>query len=569
MRTTKGFAITGIIYGMFLLFIVILIGNLTTDLMINRLNKGEAEAGMAALNCEVWNVRQLDNMRRQLCDEYILMRDLTVPANWIPIGTTQDPFRKSFRSVDGETHTITFQGAQQGGLFGIVRNVDLENRSRYTWIRDININSSIEGNSSTVGLLAGTVRGNVEIKNITVLGTLAGASNVGGLVGGVSRYEHRDMDSPTCVIVCDNINNPTPQQQQECLAAGEGEIDRQTCPYTWFVPRIDNVVSNVNVSATGIAGGLFGISSGTVSNAIAKGSVTSTGNTVGGFAGQVGGGNITNAFSSGNVTGNNIVGGFAGQVGGGNITNVCATGDVTVTIQPNPNVVLGVMAGGFAGATGGTIEASCATGSVTGHGSVITLTSRASLRGTGGFVGYNAATIRNSFATGAVEMLSGSDIGGFAGQTMGSTIQNSFSRSIITTPNSSSRVGGFIGTTNSVSAVNTTPTTHLTNVYHAGSMSGTLTNDRRPGVHTWEWNRGTATGSFFNSDINGVFTTDARFSPLTSAQMRTQSSFTGWNFTNIWMMPPNNSVNDGFPCLRGVGTIIINGETVLDFGCNP
>ena len=39
MRTTKGFAITGIIYGMFLLFIVILIGNLTTDLMINRLNK--------------------------------------------------------------------------------------------------------------------------------------------------------------------------------------------------------------------------------------------------------------------------------------------------------------------------------------------------------------------------------------------------------------------------------------------------------------------------------------------------------------------------------------------------
>jgi hypothetical protein len=87
----------------------------------------------------------------------------------------------------------------------------------------------------------------------------------------------------------------------------------------------------------GIAGYVYG---GSISNSYATGNVSGTGR-VGGIAGWVDGGStISNSYATGSVSGTGSVGGIAGYVYDGSITNSYATGSVSGT---------GVYVGGIAG----------------------------------------------------------------------------------------------------------------------------------------------------------------------------------------------------------------------------
>jgi hypothetical protein len=161
-------------------------------------------------------------------------------------------------------------------------------------------------------------------------------------------------------------------------------------------------VQNGQVSG-GTAGGLVGLSSGTVIGCRVSCSVCGSSGT-GGLAGT-NIGTVINCTSSGNVSGDIDVGGLVGMNGwGGEIASCSATGDVSAK---------GAGVGGLVGDNTGRIINSYAKGSVSGNSSV------------GGLVGYNGyiqrrdvyyeapGEIINSYSTGAVSGTS--DVGGLVG----------------------------------------------------------------------------------------------------------------------------------------------------------
>jgi hypothetical protein len=138
----------------------------------------------------------------------------------------------------------------------------------------------------------GAVKGGV-VKNLTLTGTVSGATKVGGLASEV-----------------------------------------------WSSSTISNVRSEVNVTATQtLVGGLVGaLSDSRVESSSSTGTVSSTGDRVGGLIGKVSGLTtvISQSFSSSNVTGSlgiasPYLGGFVGELSGGSVINCFSTGQIVST----------------------------------------------------------------------------------------------------------------------------------------------------------------------------------------------------------------------------------------------
>jgi hypothetical protein len=168
--------------------------------------------------------------------------------------------------------------------------------------------------------------------------------------------------------------------------------------------EVKNVgVINVNINGgTYYVGGLVGTNEGTVSNSYSTGNVTGN-NLVGGLVGENDNGTVSNSYSTGNVTGNNMVSGLVGR-NSGTVSNSYSTGNVTGESD----------VGGLAGRNYGTVSNSYSTGNVTGES------------GVGGLVGsnYNGGTVSNSYSTGNV---TGADyVGGLVGDNYDGTVSNSY-----------------------------------------------------------------------------------------------------------------------------------------------
>ncbi len=102
-----------------------------------------------------------------------------------------------------------------------------------------------------------------------------------------------------------------------CSVVGVGGL----AGYVYY-GNISNSYSTGNVNGNNYVGGLIGhIYSGTISNTYSTGSVTGTGNDVGGLIGMSEYGNVSNSYSTGNVNGNNYVGGLVGHIYSGTISN--------------------------------------------------------------------------------------------------------------------------------------------------------------------------------------------------------------------------------------------------------
>jgi filamentous hemagglutinin family protein len=198
---------------------------------------------------------------------------------------------------------------------------------------------------------------------------------------------------------------------------------------------LGNTISNLTIASPSANNvGLFGYSSGTISDVgLIGGSVSGGGFTVGGLVGWNAGGTISNAYTTGSVsgTGNGFVGGLVGLSGlpgvnAGTITNSYASGAVTDTIGVNDNV------GGLAGANTGTINNSYASGAVTGNQDV------------GGLVGFNlGGAIDNSNAYGSV---TGSNfVGGLVGQNGGGVSTSITGSSASGSVTGDNYVGGLVG----------------------------------------------------------------------------------------------------------------------------
>ncbi len=116
----------------------------------------------------------LKAIANDLAGNYVLANDITLSGEWIPIGTSTNPFTGSF---DGGGHFIkglTIQsGADDVGFFGFIKNATVSN-VRFTGAR-------IAGNKQA-GILAGQAISS-EISKVFTSGILTGYDHIGGIVG--------------------------------------------------------------------------------------------------------------------------------------------------------------------------------------------------------------------------------------------------------------------------------------------------------------------------------------------------------------------------------------------------
>jgi hypothetical protein len=366
----------------------------------------------------------------------------------------------------------------------------------------VDVNIKIEGSGGyrpTVGGLVAYNSGTIENSHAT--GNVEGDGHVGGLVG------HNDKGT---------IENSH--------ATGNVKSDGGSSFYTgglvgYNIGTIENSYATGNVEGNSILGGLVGINgtnsnSGTIENSHATGNVKGNG-PVGGLVGRNDKGTIKNSHASGDIESNfSHAGGLAGS-NEDTIENSYATGNVKGK---------GASTGGLVGTNGGTIENSYATGNVeggSGSGSY-----------TGGLVGYNAnydinATIKDSYATGNV---SGRYAGGLVGYNDYGTIESSYATGDV---EGSSYVGGLAGSTRSGT---------IENSYASGDV-------KRTGSSTYIG--GLVGDSFLSTVVNS--------SMKTAEQMRQQSTFAGWDFTDVWTI--NANLNCGYPYLQSIeDAVLLSGE---------
>ncbi|MHC4648580.1 MAG: GLUG motif-containing protein [Planctomycetota bacterium] len=218
---------------------------------------------------------------------------------------------------------------------------------------------------------------------------------------------------------------------------------------------------------------------------------------IGGLVGKIypTGGTISNCYATANVSGMTTVGGLLGKIEAGTVTNCYATGAVTAAGHDYVSDYAGGLVGG---SMGGMVENSYATGNVTEEGDGLSGSS-------GGLLGYNddsygVSIVNNCYATGNVS---------------GTT-----------------DVGGLVG--------NNSSGTSVINCYSTGSVSGTSEVGGLIGD-----NSGTVTNSFWDKETSGK-TTSAGGTGKTTAEMKKQSTFTNWDFVEIW----NIGEKQTYPFLR-------------------
>jgi len=199
------------------------------------------------------------------------------------------------------------------------------------------------------------------------------------------------------------------------------------------------------------------------------------------------------------------VGALVGKHYGGSISNCYSTGIVS-----NSNYC-GHAVGGLVGSNDGTISNSYSTCSVTGSWYV------------GGLVGSNRyGTVRNSYSTGSV---SGSAyVGGLVGENYGdyqksARIENSYSTGSVSSSHPDGVVGGLVGGSGGI----------VSNSYSTGSVSGA---ENVGGLVGYKY-YGSCTHSYWNTETSGQ-STSACGKGKTTAEMKQQATFVGWDFDNIW-----------------------------------
>ena len=312
-------------------------------------------------------------------------------GGWIPIGESNDSFDTT---LDGGGHTIAnlfIRRSPNVGLFGV-----LGSGSTVSGIGLVDASVAASG-FGAAGTLAGIGRGAIE--DSFADGLVAGCvDQIGGLVG----LNDGSIQNSRSAGNVESARRVSDSDRRACYASG---------------------------------GGLVGENSGTIAGSYSTSVVSGFTDQFGGLAG-VNSGSISDSYAAGSVTGKDCPGECTADVGGlvggneigGEITNSYATGVVSG---------VGDNFGGLAGVNSGVVAASYATGSVSGKGFAI-------FGNVGGLVGTNEieGKITNSYATGGVTG-QGDNFGGLAGVNSGVVAASYATGSV--SGNGLANVGGLVG----------------------------------------------------------------------------------------------------------------------------
>ncbi|HHY36477.1 MAG TPA: hypothetical protein GX518_02165 [Firmicutes bacterium] len=231
---------------------------------------------------------------------------------------------------------------------------------------------------------------------------------------------------------------------------------------------------------------------------------------------------ISSVQISGTVSASGVTGGLVGE----NDSYVNSSSAACDVISEGP------IAGGLVGSSFGEITGSSATGLVVGGkecggllgyndetASVVNCYAAVQVEGSslvGGLVGNNLGKIITSYATGSIagEM----DAGGFVGYNDGN-IAHCYAAVAVT---GEREVGGFVGYNEK----------EIVASYATGTVTGSEWCGGFAGV-----NEGVISNSYYDSQTTGRSQADNQWGiPKTTAEMKRQSTFAGWDFKSIWRM---------------------------------
>lgn len=228
------------------------------------------------------------------------------------------------------------------------------------------------------------------------------------------------------------------------------------------------------------------------------------------------------------------------------------TAQVQNILLSNASVFGNYGAGALVGTNYGTItRVGVNGGSVTG------------IQRTGGLIGSNQGALSYAFSNNTVYFNPTSAptccSGGLTGEVYsGGSVNNSYSRSnVIMTYNvyNQGSIGGFLG--------NDYNSSTKTNLYSTGSItmvSGSFPSNvggLSGGTYT------SITGSYWDTQSSGRATSNGGAGVVgkTTAEMKTQSTYSGWDFSTIWAIDGTGVINSGYPYLQW--------ETALSSNSSP
>lgn len=496
-------------------------------------------SGTEADPYQVATAEQLDNVRNYLYSHFIQTADIDLGVSpwidgtgWVPIGNNLEKFTGSYDGNEFKITglTISISDPENGwntGLFGFTtKDASLDNIT----LEDATLNGKNE-----IGSLVGKNYGTVSnCSSINV--NLTGYSNVGGLIGvnyGLVQNSYTSGEVLSTYSYAGGLigENASYSDAQYLAEAGNVLYCHSSAIVTGFDGSGSNYVSliggligndsrgNIEHSyATGTVtgyervGGLIGNAYDTqISNCYATGNVTGSYYDVGGLVGETTNTIIENCHASGNVVGPYYVGGLVGDHDG-SMTDCYSEGTVTGTNR----------VGGLVGYNNNssTISKSYSTGIVSGNEFL------------GGLVGYNNGEVIESFASGSV---TGTYLitGGLVGYNFAGTIEDCYATGNVT---GNGRVGGLVGDNRS----------SISNSYSSGAVSGSSDVGGLIGYD----NAGVYNSCYYNTDTTGQ-TDVGKGTPKTTAEMKKQSTYVGWDFNAVWGINPGE--NSGYPFLRWQG----------------
>lgn len=237
--------------------------------------------------------------------------------------------------------------------------------------------------------------------------------------------------------------------------------------------------------------------------------------------------------------------GLFGSIGGGAVLINILIDSADVVGGVNVGILAGIIAAGNGTNGEGTIV-NCSTKGV------VNATARA-----GGLVGSvqsSLASVFNSFSMADVSA-SGPDHEGGAGGLVGFHYGGGIIRNCFATGNVSSlKAGGLVG-----DMFSNNPT--IQNCFALGNVSGSNYSGGLVGL----FSSGTVTDCFYNSETTGQSDNSGKGMPLTSSQMRQQSTFTNWDFTNTWKINEDLS----YPYLKWQPTYTVTYNSNGGTGTTP
>ena len=240
-------------------------------------------------------------------------------TGWVPIGGYQKPFKGVFDGNYKEIMGLYINTTSDySGLFGLISGTASK-------VKNLGIiDANVRGVRDTGGLASSVEYGN--ITNCYITGVINGYE-AGGLVGSILVGSLKDCYSDATVVGSGNSGGLVSEAYDSSI--------------------INCYTTGAITGYSGFVGGIVGdVGSSSIQNCYATGKVTSRGiytANAGGIAGHLSGGDITNCYATGTVGSTIVAGGIAG-VSDGSISN-CVALNLSIKWGPYGGRIVGINGG--------------------------------------------------------------------------------------------------------------------------------------------------------------------------------------------------------------------------------